>query len=154
MSHIVPLPVFVYSEPEMLTASSSARSFDFFFAFFRLLRSLSRCFALFISLFDRPGLFMSSSYMTHHYYVKQVRMGAEPCLTRCVVQSFCSAPENAFLGTIRVFPWVYATTGRYSVSCLWIAHRDRRLCCTLEFDAKHFTHSTRLGRMTLLNHSH
>lgn len=51
----------IHSEPE---TASSAR----FFAFFRRLRSLSRCLALCISFFDRPGLSMSSSYTTPHYY--------------------------------------------------------------------------------------
>ncbi len=69
---------FVHSGPETPTtaSASSARSLAFFFAFFRLLRSLSRCFALCISLFDRPGLLMSSSYTTlHYYFARQARMG-------------------------------------------------------------------------------
>ena len=65
----------VYSDTdsETLTTDSSVPSLAFFFAFFRLLRSLSSCLALFISVFDRPGLLMSSSYTTHHYYLCQGR---------------------------------------------------------------------------------
>jgi hypothetical protein len=43
-------------------SASSVRSPAFFFALLRRLRSLSRCLAFRISPFDRPGLFMSSSY--------------------------------------------------------------------------------------------
>ena len=118
----------VYSEPETLTTASSARSLAFF-AFFRRLRSLSRCLAFRISFFDRPGLLMSSSYTTVQYYFRwQVKMAfVRPCLTRCVALSFCSASVSAFLGMIHEFPWVYATTGHCSLSCLWTARQDRCL---------------------------
>jgi hypothetical protein len=110
-----------YSDPETLTtdSSSSVRSPAFFFAFFRLLRSLSRCLALCISFFDIPGLLMSSSCTTRHYFLCQVgKNGSGPCLARCAAQSFCSAPVSAFLGTIHGFPWVYAIVGHYFGSCL------------------------------------
>ena len=123
----------VYSDPdsERLTTASPVRRIAFFFAFLRLLRSLSRCLALCTSFFDRPGLLISSSCTARHYYLSQVsNMGSSrPCLARCVAQSFCSAPESAFFGTIHGSPWVYATTGRCFVSCLLIVHRGRPLYC-------------------------